>query len=130
MKMIRCLPKDRPLCASCGKNLGCPSGTVCRDGSFYYYRECCGCRNFRIYGKRNANKKQWHKPGMNYKRFKKDHCEACGFVPVNPCQLDVDHKDGNHSNESLDNLQTLCANCHRLKTHMTGQAFSRKWRKS
>jgi 5-methylcytosine-specific restriction endonuclease McrA len=30
--------------------------------------------------------------------------------------LDVDHKDGKHKNNSEDNLQTLCANCHRLKT--------------
>lgn len=44
-------------------------------------------------------------------------CECCGFVPAHPCQLDVDHKDGDHSNNEPDNLITLCANCHRLKTH-------------
>jgi 5-methylcytosine-specific restriction endonuclease McrA len=31
-------------------------------------------------------------------------------------QLDVDHIDGNHRNNNPENLQTLCANCHRLKT--------------
>jgi 5-methylcytosine-specific restriction endonuclease McrA len=31
-------------------------------------------------------------------------------------QLDVDHIDGNRSNNELSNIQTLCANCHRLKT--------------
>jgi 5-methylcytosine-specific restriction endonuclease McrA len=45
-------------------------------------------------------------------------CGTCGFKPTHPCQLDVDHIDGNHSNDSLDNLQTLCANCHRLKTYI------------
>jgi 5-methylcytosine-specific restriction endonuclease McrA len=39
-------------------------------------------------------------------------------VPVHPCQLDVDHIDGNRTNSKSSNLQTLCANCHRLKTHM------------
>lgn len=51
-----------------------------------------------------------------YKSFKKDSCEACSFKPVHPCQLDVDHIDGNHNNNDPSNLQTLCANCHRLKT--------------
>lgn len=53
-----------------------------------------------------------------YTVHKGNTCELCGFIPVHKCQLDVDHKDGNKSNNSTDNLQTLCANCHRLKTHL------------
>lgn len=53
-----------------------------------------------------------------YQAHKKDKCGFCGFVPVNQCQLDVDHIDGNHKNNSVENLQTLCANCHRLKTFL------------
>ena len=33
------------------------------------------------------------------------------------CQLDIDHIDGNRENNDIINLQTLCANCHRLKTY-------------
>lgn len=44
-------------------------------------------------------------------------CEACGFMPLDPCQLSVDHKDGDHSNDNPANLWTLCFNCHVLKTH-------------
>ncbi len=51
-------------------------------------------------------------------RYKLDKCEHCGFVPLHPCQLDVDHIDGNKSNNLSCNLMTLCANCHRLKTHI------------
>lgn len=51
-----------------------------------------------------------------YRRNKKKICEKCGFIPQHKCQLDVDHIDGNHNNNSENNLQTLCANCHRLKT--------------
>lgn len=53
-----------------------------------------------------------------YILHKKDHCEYCNFIPIHTCQLDVDHIDGNHKNNNISNLQTLCANCHRLKTHM------------
>lgn len=42
-------------------------------------------------------------------------CERCGFVAVHPAQLDVHHKDLNHSNNEKENLETLCANCHRLE---------------
>jgi hypothetical protein len=53
-----------------------------------------------------------------YAIHKKESCESCGFVPEWQGQLDVDHIDGNHSNNKLDNLKTLCANCHRLKTYL------------
>lgn len=46
--------------------------------------------------------------------FKKARCEECGFVPKHLRQLDVHHKDGDHSNNAPENLTTLCANCHRL----------------
>jgi 5-methylcytosine-specific restriction endonuclease McrA len=51
--------------------------------------------------------------------MKKSFCEECGFVPEWHGQLDVDHVDGNHHNNDEFNLRTLCANCHRLKTHQS-----------
>jgi hypothetical protein len=51
-----------------------------------------------------------------YKKYRKEHCEKCGFIPKDMCQLDIDHIDGNHKNNEISNLKTLCANCHRLKT--------------
>ena len=49
-----------------------------------------------------------------YHKYRGAICENCGFVAVDKRQLDVHHKDGNHSNNDPMNLQTLCANCHRL----------------
>lgn len=73
--------------------------------------------------KRTGYKNKWTKESAAkrnknhvYKKYKKDTCECCGFVAVHTCQLDVDHIDGVHSNNDKTNLQTLCANCHRLKT--------------
>ena len=51
-----------------------------------------------------------------YRVHKKDYCEMCGFIAQHRVQLDVDHIDGNHANNDISNLMTLCANCHRLKT--------------
>lgn len=53
-----------------------------------------------------------------YLKYRKDHCEHCSFIPMHICQLDVDHIDGNRYNNDESNLQTLCANCHRLKTYL------------
>lgn len=63
----------------------------------------------KINGKRNNKRKK-------YRKHVKDKCSKCGFIPEDMCQLDVDHIDGNHKNNDITNLQTLCANCHRLKT--------------
>lgn len=89
----------RKLCIECKHNLAEKKG----DG--YFYKKCTTCRKAgKSYGK------------PSYRLGKKKSCECCGFVAVHPCQLDVDHIDGNHGNNDEGNLQTLCANCHRLKT--------------
>lgn len=62
-----------------------------------------------------CRKLKYKRPENNqYTRFKKPHCEECGFVAVHPCQLDVHHVDENHENNNPENLKTVCANCHRL----------------
>jgi 5-methylcytosine-specific restriction endonuclease McrA len=87
----------------CGR-LTCKSGkkNVAGDDTFHTY--CTACRKAR-----RAKYPIYH-------IYKKDSCERCGFIPEHPQQLDVDHIDGDKFNGELDNLQTLCANCHRLKT--------------
>lgn len=56
---------------------------------------------------------------------KKDVCEECGFIPQHDCQLTVDHIDGNKYNNEISNYQTLCHNCHALKTLLNGDYFNR-----
>lgn len=47
--------------------------------------------------------------------LKSNTCACCGFVG-DLVQMDLDHIDGNRANHALENIQTLCANCHRLKS--------------
>jgi len=82
----------------------------------------CGERLVRARGRATSgvqifDTKCW-KCRLEYQKYKKPHCEFCGFVAIHAVQLDVDHVDGDRTNNSIDNLQTLCANCHRLKTQM------------
>ena len=49
-----------------------------------------------------------------YRDAKDTQCNRCGFKALDPCQLDVHHIDEDHDNEHPENLETLCANCHRL----------------
>ena len=46
--------------------------------------------------------------------LKEYQCESCGISNWNGklISLELNHKDGNNGNHSLDNLELLCPNCH------------------
>lgn len=89
-----------------------------------YIRGLCKCGNQQTsagrYKGRQVFKRYCHSCQDNKNRNyeKKSFCEKCGFIAEHQMQLDVDHIDGNHKNDDISNLQTLCANCHRLKTYI------------
>ena len=80
----------------------CECGNVCeshvgKNGHRYFHARCKSCRT---------------------RGRAREACEACGYRPVTPELLEVDHilpraRGGDNSPE---NLQTLCANCHKVKT--------------
>lgn len=85
------------------------------------YRKECGCGNpVASKGTDEQGRQRWKSRCSTCIRYgqrtKGPNCERCGFVPEDSIQLDVDHIDGNPSNNDKSNTQTLCANCHRLKT--------------
>lgn len=69
---------------------------------------------------------KYYKPWLLHR---KNICERCGFVPEHISQLDVDHYDSNKNNNSPSNLITLCANCHRLKTHLNEDYKNKRYKK-
>ena len=90
---------ERGLCIQCLKNLQ-------KKVRYGYQALCSSCDRKRFDCKKQEKRK--------YRKFVKEVCERCGFIPEHACQLDVHHIDGNHHNNDPGNLKTLCANCHRL----------------
>ena len=57
--------------------------------------------------------------------IKKNECELCGlnnWLGQN-LTLELHHKDGNHYNNELNNLQILCPNCHSLTPNHSGKKY-------
>ncbi len=103
--------QERPTCTNCGDR-PCKTNGLSKDGFRKYSKYCPTCHR-KIYNLKNTNGRRY-----GYTLHKKDTCEDCGFIPTHPCQLDVDHIDGDKTNDDISNLKTLCANCHRLKTYL------------
>ncbi len=80
------------------------TGVTKPDGSMYWR-----CKYAHRRATNDASRPWW--------RHKKSYCEQCGFIAMVSAQLHVDHIDGNNSNNDPENYQTLCANCHALKTY-------------
>ena len=101
---------ERPYCKHCNLQFA-RKGNINKNGIQLWSKYCNTCHKV-IYNLKVGNRYK------GYVRYKKQHCEYCGFIPIDLCQLDVDHIDGNRNNSLPENLQTLCANCHRLKTKL------------
>lgn len=83
----------------------------------------------------------WNKGNFDYDRFQNGNaiksanmvdaivalrghkCENCGLETwlEQPITLEVHHKDGEHLNNELDNLQLLCPNCHSYTENWRGK---------
>jgi 5-methylcytosine-specific restriction endonuclease McrA len=112
---------DAPLCEECGTNKVMTRGLSKKDGRVLFKKKCYTCSGH--YSRRKEKGENFGSRQRPYKEAiirKKETmtCERCGFKAEDPCQLDIDHIDGNHSNNDPSNHQVLCANCHRLKTKL------------
>ncbi len=95
------------VCSNCGPV------RIGRSGRTKYGKQRFRC----LTGKRNREGPQYQQfieKKDAYRASKKDTCERCRFEAEDSCQLDVHHRDHNKRNNDPSNLQTLCANCHRL----------------
>lgn len=76
----------------------------------------------KMFGRKNAKshdlKKRLIRDG-----YKKEECEICHIDKWQgqKAPLELDHKDGNHQNNTLENLRILCPNCHAIQPTNSGK---------
>jgi Zn finger protein HypA/HybF involved in hydrogenase expression len=60
--------------------------------------------------------------------IKKEKCEDCGITEWNNKKIsfDLEHIDGNSSNNLLENLKILCPNCHSQTSTYKGRNIKKK----
>lgn len=108
--MPTCHPKDRPQCGY----PGCDSPVTWvkkYSEERVLYRYVCEAHH----------RKSWH-PSLKHR---KDYCEnrdgrlgyTCTTNVIWTGMLDVDHINGDPSDNRFENFQTLCKCCHAYKTH-------------
>lgn len=113
-------------------NEGCDKDVIVRDWKYWSFRsECSTC----ICARRNGKTLE----GIVF--HKKDYCEnidgGLGFVCPVPKDtwksnkgflfcLDLDHLDGDHHNNKVDNIKTFCKLCHARKSFERGDCNSHK----
>jgi hypothetical protein len=133
--------KKRPACETSGCYNDAAMVRDYYDGWANYRRWCSSCHNERTaekHGLKNITQVVAKNAGMTvseytnqfhpYRKHRKDYCEnqdgRLGFVCTANIiwdgMLDVDHKNGDPSNNHPSNLQTLCKCCHAYKTNKAG----------
>lgn len=84
---------------------------ICMSGS--KIRKLCGCGKPTQHHGKNSKGEDTYKSSCNAcrdkaRKMKKSYCEKCGATE----KLEIDHIDGNRSNNVPQNIQTLCSKCH------------------
>ena len=110
------------ICKKCGKEL-----TQAQRHNIYCSQECANLDKKEnkiqswLNGEYNGiiGSNQLSKTIREYLLEKNNYsCELCGWNKINPvtkkCPLEIHHIDGNYLNNSNENLQVLCPNCHSL----------------
>jgi hypothetical protein len=107
------IKKEDKFCKNCNKKLDYQKSFCCNDCQGEHKRK----ENFKKI--ENGNTTLYHKNYRNYLIDKYgEKCMKCNWSETHPITgkvpVQMNHKDGNSENNSLDNLELLCPNCHSL----------------
>ena len=118
---------DNRICIeNASDTLGRPMGTYLKDGTQKRGKRCPRHHVIHQASKKGLTNTQWTNSFHPYLKYRKDYCEnkdkRLGFKCTTNIywegMLDVDHIDGNHTNNDRSNLQTLCKCCHAYKSNL------------
>lgn len=106
-------------CEKIGQHMGKPRA----DGSIVRRAYCADHHRERQALKKGLTPRQWENSFHPYRKFRKTYCEnvdsRLGFQCTTNIfwegMLQVDHIDGDPTNNVEENMQTLCACCHAYK---------------
>jgi hypothetical protein len=105
-------PTPAKCCEMCGANMVRSlnaSGRLEDRGAFLRRRFCSlSCANSQRKG--GDSRKAWHAQARKHRGHR---CEACHHIPTNSQHLHVHHINGDWRDNRKENLQTLCARCHK-----------------
>ncbi len=128
----------RPLCQTGGCSRPAALNYRKVDGSPGWRRWCQKCHTYRTASKYGLTRiveitaqragltvSEYNNQNHPYRKHRRDFCEnrdgrlgyRCRYKIRHSAQLQVDHINGNPRDNSVANLQTLCANCHVFKTY-------------
>lgn len=82
-----------------------------KSGNFFCNKSCSASFNNKSEKRTRENHPNWKSGKSSYSFYKKNSCERCGYDKYKSV-LQVHHVDHNRENNSIDNLLTLCPNCH------------------
>lgn len=108
-------------CLNCGKELPNTAKKYCSIECQHEFEYKQWIEEWKL-GNKNGKIGNWGQLSHHLRRyiFEKfgNKCCKCGWGETNPytgtIPLEIDHIDGNYENNSEDNLQLLCPNCHSL----------------
>lgn len=133
--ILRWIEEEQPKCFICSQ-LKCKQDTLNRYLKMMNI-DYSGQQNKKGQKKGNAN---FYRPAMYYiendipiqsyklkeklikDQIKENCCEICGLSVWQEkiLPLELHHKNGNHYDNSLDNLMILCPNCHSIQGNNSG----------